>query len=306
MSKIKENIIEPSWKIISEDFSLRKFYFLPWMVSVFFFTALLVYQFTYTYVVFFWNQEAVLAVLLDYFHSEYLVPTLITWAIVFLFYIILNPIFENTVIQKINCKRNNKEITISEAFWRWLYSFMAVFEYSNTFNTLKVISIFNAYFFTVRVLWIERIVFLNYFFLFLLVIATIINILSSFSKYIIITENKPIFEAFSKSTKMVFLNIWTVLKLNFLMIILNIRVLLNFLIFLGIPVLIIASISFFASTILIYAAVISLWIIGLILFLLMSYISTTLEIFKISVWYFAYIEARKKIISFEEDEKIKD
>jgi hypothetical protein len=46
-----ENIILPAWKLIRDDSKIKKFYLFPGLLSTIFLTALLVYQFIYTYFV---------------------------------------------------------------------------------------------------------------------------------------------------------------------------------------------------------------------------------------------------------------
>ncbi len=54
---IKEKIILPARKTIRDDSKIKKFYIFPWLLSIIFLTALLVYQAIYTYVVIFWNNQ---------------------------------------------------------------------------------------------------------------------------------------------------------------------------------------------------------------------------------------------------------
>lgn len=301
MTKIRDRIVEPSWREITEDFSLRKFYFIPGMISVSFFSIILVYQFVYTYVVLFWNEEKLLTKLLDYLHSDYLIPTLIIWWIFLAFYVFINPLFEIAIINKLNCKSKWADVTMWEAFWKSLYSFLPVFEYSNTFNALRIVSIFNMYLFTIRFTWIEKIDYVSYFFWFLLFIWTIINLLSAFTRYIIIIEGLPLFKAFGLSSKMVLLNLRTAFKLYLLMFFLNIRVILNFIIFLGIPIAIVAAITYIASNVLFYVAIWAISIVWILLFLVISYISTTLDVFKLSIWYYAYKDSQDNLKRIEEE-----
>ena len=301
MTNIKKNIVEPSWKIVSEETKLKKFYFLPWMVSVTFLTLLLVYQFTYTYVELFWNKEKIFTMLLDFFHSDYIIVTLLIWISLLLFYMVINPIFEIALINKIDCSSNKKSLSLSEAFWKSFYSFLPVFEYSNTFNSLKVMNVFNSYLFSIRFTGLERIEIVNYFFLFFFIISLVVTFLGSFTKYIIILEKLTLFNAFWKSAKLVLLNLWTTFKLYFLMFILNIRVILNFLIFMWIPIWAIAALTYIASTLVAYITIFFILWIWIILFLLISYISTILDIFKLSIWYYSYKEADKNIKRLEEE-----
>ena len=47
----KDDIIFPAWNLIKDDGKVKKMYFLPWILSIIFLSALLVYQTIYTYTI---------------------------------------------------------------------------------------------------------------------------------------------------------------------------------------------------------------------------------------------------------------
>lgn len=302
MSNLKENIIQPAWNLIANDTKVRKFYFIPGLLSIVFLTIILVYQFIYTYVVIFWQQEKALEVILTFFHSTYVKEVLIFWIIFLLLYIVLIPIFEWWLINYIDKKNTLWENSSSDAFWYWLYRFLPMFEYSNSTSQFKIISLLNLYLFAIRFTWLEYIVFDTYIFLLLLIIWIIINILFSYAKYIIVLENKKAWWSMAKSTKITILNIWTTTKLYFMMFLLNLRVVLNFLIFLLFPVLFAFAITYITSKIFLLFAVISIWIAFSIFIVFLWYLTAVLDIFTTAIWYFAYLHWKEKIKDDDDDE----
>jgi hypothetical protein len=290
---IKNKIFIPAWNIIKNDSKIKKFYILPWLLSIIFLTILLVYQSIYTYVIVFWKKEDALIVILKFIHSDYLIEVLITTIIFLIIYFFLGPIFEWWLIKYIHSKDNNKSMSTSEAFGQWLYRFGSLFEYNNIFSEFKLISILNGYLFTIRFLWIEYISIINYTFIILFILWMFFNILLSYSKYVIIIEDKWVFEAIGTSSKITILNPKRTIKLYFLMFFLNLRVIFNFLIFLSFPIIIVFAIWLITSKIFLLVAITILVILFIILILALWYLTAVLEVFKTAIWYYAYLEWKK-------------
>jgi hypothetical protein len=284
--------------MVSDDFSLKKFYLIPWFLGFTFIMGLMTYQFTYTYVELFWNKDAALQKLLNFFHSEYLIPFLITGWIFLILYFLLSPIFEVWLVHKINCKSQNIDLDSGDAIWKWMLTFRQIFDFNNTFDLLKFLSIFNIYLFSIRFVGLDYIKPISLLFIALFVIWLVVNILFSYAKYYIILDWEKTFRAVTNSVKLSTVNIAVTIKLFMLMFILNLRVLINLLIFLLIPSAIIWTISLVSSQ---FIQIVAVWILTIFwiwLYLLTMYLSTVLEIFKSAVWYFAYkdCKANMKVI----------
>lgn len=298
---LKDNIIIPAWNIIRNDTKIKFIYFLPWLLSIIFFTLLLVYQSIYTYVVIFWQKEKALEIILKIVHSDYLIEILITLWIFLIIYFLLTPIFEWWLIKYIDSKTKDIHLSWSEFFTVWLYKFLPVFEYNNIFSEFKFISILNFYLFTIRFVWLEYIKVTSYIFLAIFILSTILNLLFLFPKYEIVLENKWIFQSIWLSAKMVILNIRIFLKLYFLLFMLNIRIVFNFIIFLSFPIIIVLAIWFITSKFFLILAVIILSILFLFFILLIWYVTAVLEVFTTSIWYFWYIEWKKSLEKIKEN-----
>jgi len=293
---IKDKIIIPARNIIKEDSKIKKFYIFPWLLSIIFLTALLVYQSIYTYVVIFWNnQDKVLEKILQFLESDYWLEAVIIWVIFILVYFLLMPIFEWWLIKYIDCKNKWDCLSSSEAFWQWIYKFLPIFEYNNIFSEFKIISILNFYLFTIRFIWIEYIQTINYIFLIVFIIWIIVNILFVYSKYPIVLENKSVFSSIWESSKITILNLKKTIRLYFLVFFLNLRVIINFIIFLFFPIMMVVAIWLITSKFLLVIAITILSVIFIILILALWYLTAVLEVFKTSLWYYAYKEWRKRI-----------
>lgn len=295
IKSIKESIIIPAWNIIQSDIKIKKIYLLPWLLSTIFLTILLVYQAIYTYVELFWKKEEALIIILKFFESDYSFTIIVIVVIFLIIYFILTPIFEWWLIKYIKAKNSNKQLSYGEIFWEWLYNFLPIFEYNNIFSEFKIISILNGFLFTLRFLWIEYIVTISYIFIIVLLLWILLNILFTYSKYIMVLDNKWVFESIWLSSRITILNLRTTTKLYFFILLLNLRVILNFIIFLSFPIIMIIVVWFITSKLFLFVAITILSLLFISLILILSYLTAVLDVFKTSIWYYAYVEWKIKL-----------
>ena len=288
--------------MIAQDDKVKKFYFLPWILGILFLTVMLVYQTVYTYVVIAGKKSEALHLILKFFEKDYFWEVIIIALILLILYIFLVPIFEWALIKYIDKKETEwfeKNISTSDVLWVGLFKFLPIFEYDQMFSKFKFLSIINFYLFTIRLLWLEYLSQISWWYFFLLLFSMIINIFFSYSKYEIVLWNKKVFESVWSSAKIAVLNLKTTVKLYFLIFILNFRVIFNFIVILIFPLLISLAISFFTTQIYITISVIILTILFVILLAFISYLSAVLEIFTTSLWYYAWKNWKDKVKDVE-------
>lgn len=300
---IKDNIIQKAWDVIHEDHKIKKFYFFPGLISIIFLTFILVYQTIYTYVEIFHQEDKALRIILELFHSDYIMEILIgTWFFLLL-YILLMPFYEATLITYIWKKDTTQsEVSISESVWNWLYRYLPIFEFWNIFSQFKFMSVINVYLFCLRFIGLEYISYLTIVFLILLLFSTVVNILFAYARFEIVLSGKKAMESISESIKISILNISTTTKLYFYMFLVNIRILINFLVFLIFPFFIATAIAYITTKVFLVITVILLSIIFLILILILWYLGGVLDILKTSIRYYAYIEWKKKLAESGHDD----
>ncbi|MFA5917073.1 MAG: hypothetical protein WC850_02440 [Candidatus Gracilibacteria bacterium] len=291
----KNDIVIPAWEVIKNDFKVKRFYFFPGLLSIISLTTILLYQSIYTYIVIFHKKEKALELILQFFHSDYFIEFVVGVALFLIIYIFIIPIFEGGLIKYLDEKKNGVQMNSLDAVGFGLSRFLPMFEYSNVFSEFKYISILNSYLFLIRFIGIEYIKYINYLIIFILMISTFINILFAYAKYEIVLKNKGVFESIAISTQISILNLKNTLKLYILMFIINIRVLFNFLIFLFFPILLVISVSYFTTKIFLAFAIIMILIMFIFFVLLIGYVTAVLEVFKVAVWYFAYVNGRERI-----------
>lgn len=295
MNVLTEKIIVPAWKLVKDDARLKRIYFFPGLILIITFTVLLAYQVIYTYVKVFWQKEKVLELILEFIHSSYFFEVIVTGSIFALIYFFIMPIFDGALISYIDEKQKEERVSFSDALWVGLFRFLPVFEYNNSFNEFKLINLLNAYLFSIRFLGLEYVRYINIMFVFWFVFVIIMNVFLAYTKYEIVLWGNNVLKSIWVSWKIAILNPKTTIKLYFLMFILNIRVLLNFIVFLIFPIAFFSALAFIWSTFFLAITLGVLLILFVFLVVVLWYLSWVLEIFKTSIWYFAYIEGKKKL-----------
>lgn len=299
-SNLKEDILAPAWEIVKNDLRIKLFYFLPGLLSVIFLTILLLYQTIYTYVKIFDKKHEIFLIILKFFESDYVLEVLVSAIVFFTLYVFIIPVFEWWLIKYIDSKQKLTKVWISDSIWLGLYKFLPLFEYNNSFSMFRLISIVNAFLFCLRFFWLSyfNLLFIIFFILFLF--SIIINIFFEYTKYEIILWNKKVLEAMSSSFKLTTLNLKNTVELYFIMFILNIRVIINFFIFLTFPIIIISLIWFITSKIFLTISLIIIWFIFVALIWILWYLAAVLDVFKTAIWYFAYIKGLERLKEMEE------
>ncbi|MBW7954743.1 hypothetical protein H3C61_02935 [Candidatus Gracilibacteria bacterium] len=299
---MEKNYILKSWDLVNHDNKIKKFYFIPGLIGVIFLMIILVYQVIYTYVVLFNKQDKALGIILNIFHSEYFIEVIIFGLILFIFYIIFIPICEGTLIWYLSKKESiDKEVSIGDSFGGGLYSFLPLFEYGNIFSQFKFISIINIYLFCLRFIGIKYIEILSSAFLGLLLISVVINILSVYGKFEIVLNNKKSIEALSESIKIAILNIKTTIKIYFFLFLLNLRILLNFFVFLLFPIIISSATLYITSKFYLFITISILTTLFIALTIILGYLGGVFDILKTSIWYNAYIDGKNKADNLKDE-----
>ncbi len=293
-SHFTKNILLPSLQMIRSDSKIKRFYFFPGLLSVIFLSVLLVYQVIYTYVVLLGKKDKILEPILQIIHSEYLSSIIIVSTIFVILYVILIPIFEWALIRYIK-QKSQWDASRSDSMWFGIFRFYPLFEFNNIFNMFKFISIINGFLFSLRFLWLQYFSILSIFFSIAFLFSVILNILIAYARYEIVLENKWVFEAIGSSSQIALLNIKTTFQLYILMFIMNIKVLINFIIFLIFPMLAAFIAGFISSQIFTVIAFSVLWILFFIFIIILGYMAAVLEIFTTAIWYYAYEDGKKKL-----------
>jgi len=292
--EFKDKILLPSLEIIKHDSKIKKFYFFPGIISVSFLSITLVYQAIYTYIVLLGRKEDALEVLLGLFHSEYIIYILIWGLVAFIIYVLMVPVFEWALIRYIH-QKDSWNASRGDSLWFGIYRFAPLFEFNNMVSIFKFVSILNAFLFILRFVGMEYFWTLSVFFLIAFIFSIFIGIFTAYARYEIILWNKWAFEAIGSSARLALLNIKTTLRLYVFMFIMNLKVILNFLVFLGFPLIWVSIAGLISSQIFNVIAFIILWIVFILFIVILGYLNAVLDVFRTTIWYRAYKEWQKNI-----------
>ena len=130
--------------------------------------------------------------------------------------------------------------------------------------------------------------FFSSFFVFYLAVSLVIQIFFAFAPYFIVKEDMSLWAALQASWSLVFMNFGVALMLILLMFLVSLRVIINVVVILGVPLALVGVFSYFASSFLIVLSVI--FSVGMVGFA--AYLTAILEVFSTALWERAFVELR--------------
>lgn len=211
----------------------------------------------------------------------------VIFAILFLLaYILIPPIFKGTLIEAVMRIRDYKPIGGSVEIG--LRRFFPLFEFGIITGTFSVLTLFTEGSFILR--WWG----VNVFFaalpilLFVAMVGLIASLLFTYAEYFIVLENKRLIESIKESVILVIANFRKTILVFILMALIAVRVILNVVLVLLIPMGLVALGSYFVSS---FTSVIVLTVAGVLglgMLMLSSYLLGLFHIFSTAVWVFTF------------------
>jgi len=141
------------------------------------------------------------------------------------------------------------------------------------------------------------------------IIAVPVNLFLSYTPFYLVCEKEDLGPAMKKSVGLVFLNMGKTIGLILLMLLINLRVIINVLVVFGVPIGIIYLTTLFAKSDWLYTLSITGGIIGGIIALgLAAYLTAVLEVFSLGFWEraFTQLRAEQKKLEFSGDEEAEE
>ncbi len=300
---MKENIILPAWETITQYHSLKKLNFIPSLVGMIWLFCILIYQATFAYVNVFKKEDQVLSVLADFAHKSYFFETLIALGWILLLYILLEPIATGAIIQMIDTYKKTKWVNphrTLQGIFDGMRHFLPIFEVQNLISIFRPLTIITFYILLLRLFGREYFTMISVAMGIYLLFSFFLNMCFAYSKFFIIFEGMKAIESLSASTWLAVRHINITGKLYFTMILLYLRTILVAAIFLVIPFVVSAIITFFTiiTVKIIFLSV--FWLVTLVFFIFIVHLNSTLEIFVEATWYEAYMICKKEDAEYDE------
>lgn len=305
---MKEKNILNAWSLVTEFHSLKKLNFVPALFGTAWLVLVLTYQVIFALVFLLWWQDSALKVIIDFLHQDYVVLVVTTVSIIFFGFIILHAISIGGIIEMMDSyKKNNKSLLHRswQGFFDGLSHFLPMFEIQNMTAIFHPVTIITFYIFLLRIFgdgffWLITIIMSVY-----LVFSFLVNIFISYAPFCVVLENKRWIASLSASTEMAFRNIGITTRLYFTNFLLYFRVILVGWAFLLLPFVIVTGLTFFTVAFAKITFLIVLGIVSVILFIFITHLNSTLEIFVYALWHEAYITCKENdLLRKEEQEKL--
>jgi len=122
-----------------------------------------------------------------------------------------------------------------------------------------------------------------------IIISFFMQVFFAFSPYFIVVEDASLADSFKKSISLVFLNFGTTLAIILLMFLVNLRVIFNVIVILGVPIGILVAFSYASPFAIFFSVVLSITLIAFT-----AYLTAIIEVFSTAVWERTFTVLRKK------------
>lgn len=287
-------IMHDAWELTVQRPKLKWFVFVPSFATVLFFAAQVAWQ-IYTYALEFALKDVSvfdgLGTLYQFLQNNNLVGASIG---VVIFIIIFHFAFEAWVFStealciRAHFKNPDQPLKLRQKMIEGFYYFFKIFRLNAVMAPFKLISVI---FMTATLYRFFHADLFSYLYPVMIVygiISFFVSLFTMYAPYYILCEGMKVKPALTKSVGLCFINIERTLGLMLLMFLVNLRIIINVLVVLGIPILIISLLSYFATSKLFGIAVFGSILIGVGLAALAAYLTALVEVFSTAVWERAY------------------
>ncbi len=292
-------VIAEAWVFTQENKRMIVWYaFIPSILTTLVGVLYLLYQFySFKSSVFFENwQESFTAVVLKELYKmalEYtdsLFPILILLVVLALMYFLLPPLTEGAMIQLIARRKNRQEVRIRDGLRFGFSCFLPLFEYSWIARSFNFIMVIGEIGLLVRLLGPNASQTLMPVFLLILLVSLIFQVLFLFAEYYIVIDSSSIKLAMSQSASLVVKNWDTSFVLMFFMMVIAVRILIQIIFVLVVPIGLVTFLYFLASETLPIGGLLVGGILSFAALLFASYLGAIVHVFTSSVWVFSFLE----------------
>ncbi len=105
---MKENIVISAWEMVTEFHSLKKLNFIPSFMGMMWLFVIIFYQLTFTYIYIFDKKDEAMETLTKFIHADYFTESIVFLGVIFVLYIILEPIATGGMIEMMHSYRTHK------------------------------------------------------------------------------------------------------------------------------------------------------------------------------------------------------
>ncbi len=292
-------IIGEAWNFTQENKKLIVWYaFIPSFLGTLVGVGYLVYQFyAFKSSALFdnWSESftvVALKAIFDALKSNMgsIVPITIAAVILALMYFFLPPITDGAMIQLIARKKSGQDVRIRDGLKFGLNYFLPLFSYSLVNRTFNIVSLFWEAGFVLRNLGPDTFVALSPVLIPLSIVSLLFMMMFAFAEYYIVIDDTHMAQSMAKSSVLVFKHWGKTFRISTLMFLIGIRILVQIVFVLLVPLVVLVGIFYFAASTL---PDVGLWIgggLGVAALFFASYLGAIVHVFTTTVWVFAFLD----------------
>jgi len=105
---MKESIVLSAWEMVTQFHSLKKLNFIPSLMGMLWLFVILFYQLTFTYIYLFDKKDEAIEALTKFLHTDYFFESISFLAIIFILYMLLEPIATGGIIEMMHSYKQHK------------------------------------------------------------------------------------------------------------------------------------------------------------------------------------------------------
>lgn len=223
-------------------------------------------------------------------HIDSAIPFIVAGIILGLMYLFMPPMTEGAMIQLIARKKGQQDVRIRDGLKYGFFYFLPLFSYSLIARTFSVVSIIGEAGFVLRNLGPETFETLLPILGIMLIVSLIFMVLFVFAEYYIVIDDTKVTEAMAKSSILVMKHWGTAFMVSLLMFFIGIRILIQIVFVLLVPVGVLMGIFYFAASALPDIGVFVGSGLGVLALFFASYLGAIIHVFTTTVWVFTFLD----------------
>ncbi len=285
-----ETLVAPAWKAVTQGTLIKKFNFLPSLMSTVVLAGIATYQVAITWVMFFGETDLAFQWLAGFSKNVLFWESAAAGVLAFFLMEFLITVYEGGLLHLVRAffRRDDSKYGYFRGMAAGLRTFLPLLEYDMFVKIFHPVSILTSYFLLLRVIgmayfWVVTPLVALY-----ALVALVINVFLSYARFYIVFEGKGIFQALSASVAMSLEHMDTTVRLFFSMLLVYVRTVLLLLGTLAFPLGVTALFAWLG------AGVAFSWAFGfaglafLAFLVFVSHANSVLEIFVTALWYGAW------------------
>lgn len=223
-------------------------------------------------------------------YSDMLAPGIVGVIIFAIGYFLLPTLLQGGLIQLIARIRNGQEVKLIDGLGYGFLVFLPLIEYNALTGTLSWSGMFVEATFVLRNFGTEVFRLIVPVFIVATVVGFVMAFLFTYTQFYLVIDRKGVFAAIGNSVRLVVLHWQQTLLMLILMLLIGVRIVVNVLFVLAVPIVIVALAEYFFSLAMVKVAIVVGSALGLVALYFSAWFSGILEVFSNAVWTFTFLE----------------